>query len=266
MLTTESKDEAFEKAQYLDELNTQRRSDQDKILKAASAQVEEHADDPVIVVSSEGWNHGIVGIVASKLLEKYHKPALVLQELADVSKGSARSFGDFNIALAIENSKDLITTGGGHSLAAGITLPTKNIDAFRKSINQFYKKQKLINQELALLPKVDANADLSELTKELLQQINQLEPFGNGNPRPIFQTNDLTVRNIRKMGNDSQHIKLELCDKDGFRMSFLSFNAPKHYFVEPGTHVSVRYELELNEWNGTCSVEGRLLHLEINSL
>lgn len=265
ILTTNDTAEAFEKAQYLDELNSRRRFDQDKIFKEACNQVEEYIDDPVIVVSSKDWNHGIVGIVASKLLEKYHKPALVLQEIDDVSKGSARSFGDFNIAEAIEDSKDIITTGGGHSLAAGITLPTKNIDAFRKNINKFYKKQKLTNQELALLPKVDANADLSEISEELIDQINSLEPFGNGNPRPVLQTDNLTVKNVRKMGTDSQHIKLELCNNNGVKMSFIAFNAPKHYFVALGNHVSVRYDIELNEWNGIRSVEGRLLYLEVTN-
>lgn len=265
MLTTESADEAFEKAQYLDELNAKRRSDQDKIFKAASIQAESRADDPVIVASGKDWNHGIVGIVASKLLEKYHKPALVLQELPAISKGSARSFGDFNISQAIEACRNLITTGGGHSLAAGITLPTENIESFRQMINEFYRQLNLTDQELNLLPKVDAIADLSEINEGLINQINQLEPFGSGNTRPILQTSSLMVRNIRKMGGDQQHLKLELSDKNGVRMSFLAFNAPKDYFVQVGTRVSVRYEIELNEWNGSRSVEGRLLHLEVDS-
>ena len=265
MLITESTDEAYERAQYLDELNTKRRADQDKIFKAASIQVESRADDPVIVVSGEDWNHGIVGIVASKLQEKYRKPALVLQEFPDISKGSARSFGDFNISQAIEACKNLITTGGGHSLAAGVTLPTENIEAFRQKINEFYKQLNLTDQELKLIPKVDAIADLSEINEELANQIDQLEPFGSGNNRPILQTNGLTVRSIRKMGSDQQHLKLDLSDKNGFRMSFLAFNAPKNYFVQVGARVSVSYEIELNEWNGMRSVEGRLLFLKVDS-
>ena len=264
LLITKSPEIAFEKAQYLDELNTKRRSEQDKIFKEASIQVEVRSDDPVIVVSGKEWNHGIVGIVASKLLEKYHKPALVLQELSDISKGSARSFGDFNIAQAIEACKSLIKSGGGHSLAAGITLPTENIDAFRQMINKFYKQLNLTDQELASLPKVDAVADLSEISEGLVLQIDQLEPFGSGNSRPVLQTNALTVRKVFKMGSNQQHLKLELSDKNGLRMTFLAFNAPKNYFVKPGACVSVRYDIELNEWNGMRSVEGRLLYLETN--
>lgn len=264
LLTAESSEIAFNKAQYLDELNSKRRSEQDKIFKEASAQVESRPDDPVIVVSNKGWNHGIVGIVASKLLEKYHKPALVLQELEDISKGSARSFGDFNITRAIEACKSLIKSGGGHSLAAGVTLPTENIEAFRKAINELYLKLNLTNQESALLPRVDAIADLSEINEELAAQIEQLEPFGYGNSRPVIQTNELTVCKVFRMGNNQQHLKLQLSDKNGQKMTFLAFNAPKNYFVNPGSQVSVRYEIELNDWNGLRSVEGRLLHLELN--
>lgn len=254
---------AFEKAQYLDELNTNRRKDQDKIFKEAIIQAEKYITDPVLVVSGADWNHGIVGIVASKLLEKYKKPVFVLQEIDEESKGSARSYGDFSVADAVNTSKDIITKGGGHKLAAGITLPTKNIDAFRQRVNDFYRSQKLTNQRLLLLPNADTSAELFELTEEVVGLIGQLEPFGNGNPQPILMTTNLIALNIRKMGADSQHVKLELKDDSGRKMQFLAFNAPDHFFVDPGTLVTVWYYLDVNEWQGRRSVEGRLIRLEI---
>jgi single-stranded-DNA-specific exonuclease len=254
---------AFEKAQRLDELNISRRIDQAKIMEKAIIQAEKYADDPVLVVSGADWNHGIVGIVAAKLLEKYKKPAFVLQEMGDESKGSARSYGDFSAADAILASGDIITKGGGHKLAAGVTLPTKNIAAFRKRVNEFYKSQKLANQQLLLLPKADALAELAEVTEELIDLISQLEPFGNGNPQPILKSDNLLVKNIRRMGADAQHIKLELQDSSGQTMQFLAFSAPEHFFVEPGARVSIWYHADINEWQGRRTVEGRLLHLEI---
>jgi len=254
---------AFEKAQRLDELNISRRIDQAKILKAAIIQAEKYADDPVLVVSGADWNHGIVGIVAAKLLEKYKKPAFVLQEMGDESKGSARSYGDFSAADAILASKNIVTKGGGHKLAAGVTLPTENIAAFRKWVNEFYKTQKLTDQQLLLLPKADTLAELAEVTDELVDLISQLEPFGNGNPQPILKSDNLLVKNIRKMGADAQHIKLELQDSSGQTMQFLAFSAPEHFFVELGTRVAIWYHPDINEWQGRRTVEGRLLHLEI---
>ena len=263
MLISEDSINALEKAQYLDDLNRQRRTDQDKILKEAIIQADIYGENPVLVVSSADWNHGIVGIVAAKLLERYKKPTFVLQEMGDESKGSARSYGDFSAISVVQASKDIITKGGGHRLAAGITLPTKNIGEFRNLANKLYREQKLINQNLLLLPNADAEAELNEVDENLVCLIRQLEPFGNGNPQPILKTNNLKVVNVRKMGSNSQHLKLELKDDSGRKMQFLSFNAPSEYDVEIGCRVSIWYQPDINEWQGKKSVEGQLLHLKI---
>ena len=254
---------ALEKAQQLDALNTARRSDQDKILKEAITQAENFKDDHVLVVSAPGWNHGIIGIVAAKLLEKYKKPTYVLEEMGEEAKGSARSYGDFSAADAIRASDDIITKGGGHKLAAGVTLPTANIAAFRARVNEFYRSQNLFNQAQLLLPKADIYIETFHLINEaLLEELETLEPFGNGNPDPVLAVESALVINQRKMGADAQHVKLELQDAHGRSMQFLAFSAPEHFFVEPGERVKVWFQPMLNEWQGRRSVEGRLLHLE----
>ena len=209
-----------------------------------------------------GWSHGIIGIVAAKLLEKYKKPTFVFEEIGNELKGSARSYGDFSAADAIRTADDIITKGGGHKMAAGATLPTKNIQAFRKRVNDFYREQELFNQPALLLPKADATASLNEVTEELIEQIATLEPFGNGNPQPILKSENVLVVNQRRMGADAQHLKLELQDTQGAALQMLAFSAPEHFFVEPGERVTVWYQPDVNEWNGRRSVEGRLLHLE----
>lgn len=256
---------AFEKAQILDELNSARRIEQAKIQKEAVEQAEKYPNDSVLVVSSENWNHGVVGIVASKLLEKYKKPVFIFQEIGEQSRGSARSFGDFSAAEAIEVARDLITSGGGHKLAAGVTLPTMNIPEFRKKINQFYAGKKLKDQSKLLLPSEDTMAELHEITEELIDMISQLEPFGHGNPRPILKSDDLLVISLRRMGAEAQHVKLELQNIGGKTMQFLAFSAPEHFFVEPGEMVSVWYSPNLNEWQGKRTVEGYIEHLEVLS-
>ncbi len=254
---------ALEKAQLLDDMNKKRRSDQDKILKEAVVQAEKYRNDPVLVVSGKDWNHGIIGIVAAKLLEKFKKPTYVLEEMGDEAKGSARSYGDFSAADAIRAADDIITKGGGHKLAAGVTLPTANIDAFRKRVNDFYRDKGLFNQEALLLPKADALAELSDVTEELVEKITSLEPFGNGNPQPVLKTESALVIHQRRMGADAQHIKIEVQDGSGGSIQLLAFNAPVHFFVEPGERVTVWYQPDINEWNGRRTVEGRLLHLEL---
>lgn len=254
---------ALEIAEKLDVMNTTRRSEQDKIFTAAKLQAEQYKSDNVLVLSGQNWSHGIIGIVAAKILETYKKPTYVLEELGEESKGSARSFGDFSVADAIRAADDIITKGGGHKYAAGMTLPTKNIDAFRKRVNEHYRAQKLSNQELLLLPREDVVTGFELVTEQLVNDIVTLEPFGNANPEPVLKTVGLTVTKQRRMGDHGQHLKLDLRDNAGKIMQVIAFSAPRHFFVEPGEMVTIWYQPTINEWNGRRTVEGRLLHLEI---
>lgn len=264
MLRATDSMEALEKAQQLDALNQSRRTDQDKIFKAAIIQAEQYKNDPVLVVSHPDWNHGIIGIVAAKLLEKYKKPTYVLQEMGDESKGSARSYGDFSAADAIRASDDIIIKGGGHKLAAGVTVPTKNISAFRQRVNEFYRSKDLFNQAALLLPKADIHVvNFTDVNEALLKQLEQLEPCGNGNPEPVFKSESMLVINLRRMGADAQHVKITLQDENAKKMEFLAFNAPESFFVEPGEYVTIWFQPSVNEWQGRRTIEGRLLHLEV---
>lgn len=263
MLRANDSEVAVERANFLDGLNVSRRADQDVIFKEAIEQAQKYIDHPVLVVSAPHWNHGIIGIVAAKLLEKYKKPTYVLQEMGAETKGSARSFGDFSAADAIRASDDIITKGGGHKLAAGVTLPTENIEKFRVSVNEYYRSLELKDQEAILLPKEDIEVSTLDVVNEaLIEEISLLEPFGNGNPEPIICVRDVTVFYVKRMGSDAQHVKLEL-GSGGVRMQFLAFNAPPHYFVDPGQMVSVWFQPMINEWQGRRNVEARLLHLEV---
>jgi len=253
---------ALELAQKLDELNVSRRKAQDVIYKAALEQAEQYQDHPVLVLSHADWSHGIIGIVAAKILERYKKPTYVLQELGVESKGSARSYGDFSVADAIRASDDIITKGGGHKLAAGVTLPTENIDAFRKRVNEYFKSLNLPPQERLLLPSADVTAtDFSEATEALVAELSRLEPYGNGNPEPIICFERVTVMGVRRMGSESQHVKLSLQDVNGKKLDVVAFSAPEEWFAEVGQEISVWVELSINEWRGMRSVQGRLLHL-----
>ncbi|NCO10297.1 single-stranded-DNA-specific exonuclease RecJ [Candidatus Saccharibacteria bacterium] len=262
LLTTRDPQEALRIARQLDDMNKSRRKDQDGIFEEAKVQAEKYADDPVIVVSASGWNHGIVGIVAAKLLEKYQKPAFVLAEDGEVAKGSARSYGGFSAADAIRSAEAHITKGGGHALAAGVTLPVGAVDEFRKAVNNYYRELKLVDQAQLLVSTADADALLSEVDETLVGQFAALEPFGNGNPQPILRSVNLAVMDVRRMGDKAQHVKLLVRDTNDTQLQLLAFNAPDHFFVEVGERVDVWYSPDINEWQGRRSVEGRLLRVE----
>ena len=253
---------ALEASEKLEELNIKRRGIQDAIFEEACVQAEQLADDRVLVVSSDGWNHGVIGIVASKLVEKYKKPVFIIGEHGEEATGSARSFGDFSAADAVRAADDIIIKGGGHGAAAGVTLETEKIGDFRRRVNEFYDSLQLTNQERYLLPKADVEIDdFSEITEELVANLAKMEPFGNGNPEPVLKITRVSVLSMRRMGADGQHVKLALRDKNGKVLQMLAFNAPEEFFREPGDEVAAWFQPTINEWQGVRTVEGRLLHI-----
>ena len=253
---------ALEASEKLEELNVKRRSIQDTIFEEACMQAEKLANDRVLVVSSDGWNHGVIGIVASKLVEKYKRPVFIIGERGEEATGSARSFGDFSAADAVRAADDIIIKGGGHGAAAGVTLETEKIGDFRRRVNEFYDSLQLTNQERYLLPRADVEIDdFSEITEELIENLAKMEPFGNGNPEPVLTIARASVLSMRRMGADGQHVKLALRDKNGKVLQMLAFNAPEEFFREPGDEVAVWFQPTINEWQGVRTVEGRLLHV-----
>ena len=253
---------ALEASEKLEELNTKRRGIQDAIFEEACVQAEELANDRVLVVSSDGWNHGVIGIVASKLVEKYKKPVFIIGERGEEATGSARSFGDFSAADAVRAADDIIIKGGGHGAAAGVTLETEKIGDFRRRVNEFYDSLQLTNQERYLLPRADVEIDdFSEVDEELVENLAKMEPFGNGNPEPVLKITRVSVLSMRRMGADGQHVKLALRDKNGKVLQMLAFNAPEGFFREPGDEVVAWFQPTINEWQGVRTVEGKLLHV-----
>ena len=263
MLTARDGLAALEASEKLEELNVKRRGIQDAIFEEACVQAEQLADDRVLVVSSGGWNHGVIGIVASKLVERYKKPVFIIGERGEEATGSARSFGDFSAADAVRAADDIIIKGGGHGAAAGVTLATEKIGDFRRRVNEFYDSLQLTNQERYLLPRADVEIDdFSEINEELVENLAKMEPFGNGNPEPVVKITTAIVLSVRRMGADGQHVKLALRDKNGKVLQVLAFNAPEEFFREPGDEVAAWFQPIINEWQGARTVEGRLLHVE----
>lgn len=261
MLTARDGLAALEASEKLEELNGKRRGIQDAIFEEACVQAEKLADDRVLVVSSSGWNHGVIGIVASKLVEKYKKPVFIIGERGEEATGSARSFGDFSAADAVRAADDIIIKGGGHGAAAGVTLETGKIGDFRQRVNEFYDSLQLTNQERYLLPKADVEIDdFSEVDEELVANLAKMEPFGNGNPEPVLKIARVSVLSMRRMGTDGQHVKLALRDKNGKVLQMLAFNAPEEFFREPGDEIAAWFQPIINEWQGARTVEGKLLH------
>ena len=257
---------ALEKAKYLDELNKKRRKLQSDALEITIQKAKDFENDKVLVIADENFNDGIIGIVASGLMEKFKKPVFVISIEGEIAKGSARSFGEFSASQAVDKAREIIIKGGGHDAAAGVTLPTSKIDDFRKIVNQFYDSLNLKDQLKYLLPKVDIQLeDFSPISLDLFEKITKLEPFGNGNEEPTFEIKIARVVARQEMGDKKQHLKLTLTDGEN-EIKMLKFNAPEEFFAEIGEEIDVVFSLGLNEWQGQKNIEGQILHLERKSV
>ena len=259
LLRTDSAPEAASLTNKLEALNKKRNTEQ----ISATNEIEKRGiiDGPV-VIEVGNWHEGILGIVAGKLVERYQKPAFVLTEVENgYLKGSGRSFGDFNLAEALSNVKDLIISGGGHAAAAGVRLEQKNLYAFREKINAYYESLNLKNQEKYLKPTPDLDIeDLSELNLDFLEELKKLEPFGLGNEEPIFRLKNVNIELIRKMGADEKHLRLDIKDKKGRIMKLVAFYAPENWLnLDYEDKIEPIIKLTENDFNGVKSVEGRII-------
>lgn len=261
LLTAADSEMALALAEQLDGMNTARRTEQDRIFQEAIIQAEQRASDPVLIVSDPSWSHGIIGIVAAKLLERYYKPTFVLQELEDgTAKGSARSFGDFSAVEGIRATEQHLIKGGGHKLAAGVTLKTEHIDTWREAMQSYCRGLKLVDQLRHLEPQADAELeDFSLWTESEIDALDALEPYGNGNKSPVFSVGSLTVASRRTMGAENQHVKYRLIDRNGEQREFVAFSAADRFTAVEGEKVRIWAEPTINEWRGKRTAEGRLL-------
>lgn len=259
LLSTKSIDEAREVAAQLDDLNNQRRHQQQVIQNAAREQAK-FSKDEVLVLSDKEWSHGIVGIVASKIKEEFAKPTFILQNLGKTSKGSGRSFGNFDLGKAVEHCSDLLISGGGHAMAAGVTIKSDKMDDFKKRINEYYKKLNLSQQCNLLKPKPDLLIEnLNLMNKDLLVAINKLRPFGKDNPKPVFES-QLRVLSHKSVGHDLAHIKLKLADSNSNEIEAIGFGLASK-FDSAETSVKVLYEISENNFNGQTSIQLNLVDI-----
>ena len=266
LLRTKSPTEAASLANKLEDLNQKRKIEQQSATKEIKTR---GIKEGPIIIETGHWHEGILGIVAGRLLEDYHKPSFVLTELENgVYKGSARSFGDFNLAEALSHVKDTIIKGGGHAGAAGVSIEQKNIYAFREKINDYYNSLKLENQDQYFKVHADLELeDFSDLTLDFLDDLKLLEPFGAGNEEPIFKLKNVQIENASRMGAEHNHLRLDLKDKNNKHLKLVAFYAPEEWLnldpTDPILKIEPLITLTENEWGGVKSVEARLIDLNV---
>lgn len=233
--------------------NEERRRVEAAISEAAFADIEARglANDRVIVVDGADWHHGVIGIVASRITDRLGKPCLVLSRGGEEAKGSGRSVEGFSLFEAVCACGDLLIKYGGHPMAAGVTLRTDQIDAFRKAINAYAAEK--FPQMPAQTVTLDCRLNPAALSVSMVESLSRLEPFGSGNPQPVFGLYNMTLCDISAVGGGG-HLRLTL-EKNGAVLTAMRFNTkPEEFVWQMGDRLDLAVQLEARAYRGQKSL------------
>jgi single-stranded-DNA-specific exonuclease len=258
MLTTDDSEKARSIAAALEACNTRRQEVERQIVDEARKLLEAEggmAERAAIVVAREGWHAGVIGIVASRLAELFHRPAIVISLGQEVSQGSARSIPGFNVYEAIKECSEGLLSFGGHSAAAGMKLRGDQIALFAQRFEEACGRT-LKAEHLEREISIDAEVLLGTLSLRVVEEIEKLEPHGIGNPRPLLLATDLEIAGQpREVGNQKQHLQLRL-KQHGHELKAIGWNmAEKGRSLSAGSRCAVVFHPSINEWNNRRDVQ-----------
>ena len=267
LLTTSDPVRARVLAAQLEGLNSQRRLLTSQVYRAAEAQLREDPsllEQPAIVLGHPSWPGGVVGIVASRLKDRYNKPVILLNTAeGEPARGSARSIEGLHITEAIAAQKDLLLGFGGHPMAAGMALEQENLPVFRKRLGVTIESMlgDVVYEEPSL--QLDAWLPFNELTLDLAGAIERLAPFGAGNPSLTFASRNVTLKAVRKIGKTQEHLRLNLEDKHGNTNSVLWWNGIDDELPETGSKIDVAYSLRASTYRGERQLQLQYLDFRV---
>jgi single-stranded-DNA-specific exonuclease len=270
LLLSEDPREARALAEQLDRANAERQDLQARIAGEAIAHAEKLGSPEerrTLVVSSSGWHAGVVGIVAARLVERFHRPALVIAEEGGVAKGSGRSVEGFHLYDALARCARHLTRFGGHKHAAGVTLDTARISAFAEAL-EAEGKEALDPAQLAPRLRIDAELHPREVRMELASQLRRLAPFGAGNPEPVFFCREMAAHEVRllpdKKGTGPGHLKLRLGEagpqvgeEEAIALDAIGFNLGGTSLTV-GAKLDAAFQLSIDTWNGADRLQLKL--------
>ncbi len=262
LLLTPSYQEAKELAREISEANSQRQSIEGEITSTAIEIIENNPKikyQKVIVVDGEGWHQGVIGIVASRLVERYGKPCIVISSNGEISKGSGRSVDGFSLYDALSYSKAALVQYGGHTLAAGLTVQTDKIDEFRALINEYASTAQAAVAELH----IDCKLNPVSIKVELLESIEQLAPFGAENPQPLFGLYNMVITATQPVGN-GKHMRITV-EKNGCTVTAIMFSVePVQFPFREGDRVDLAVRLSVNEYMGKARVNVQIKDIKLS--
>ena len=258
MLTTDVQERADELAQSLDICNTQRQEVERRMVDEAHEMITAQGglkERGAIVLGREGWHPGVIGIVASRLVDTYHRPTIVIALNGEIGQGSARSIAGFDLYEAIRACSEGLTTFGGHPAAAGLKLPRSHFEAFAERFD-LHCRGVLSAEQLQKTINIDAEVLLGVLTLKVVESIETLEPHGMGNPKPLLVANGVRVVGVPKVvGPKLNHLQVKFCQGDTTLKAIAWNMAERGKVLKPGKLCSIAFHPSINEWNSRREVQ-----------
>ena len=254
LLTTPSQEEAYGIAEELQETNLERQALERDIHEMARQDVLKQGPDAdyVVVVGGQDWHPGVIGIVASRLVEEFYKPTLVISIKDGIGKGSCRSIDNCNIYEALQSAEDLLIQFGGHQAAAGFSIKEDKIPALRERLAH-YCKEHLAETDYLPIVDIDSQVAIDDIDVPLIEEIETLEPYGMANPTPVLALEEATISDLFLMGQQKKHAKV-LLEREDSTIDAIAWNRPDlHASFFPGDRVKVAFTVQKNEWNGHVS-------------
>ena len=252
LLLTEDKDEAKELAREISDANVQRQATETEITASAVEYIEntpEIKHGRVLVVEGEGWHQGVIGIVASRLVEKYGKPCIVISKNGDIAKGSGRSIDGFSLYDALSFCGDILTQFGGHVLAAGLTVDSDKIGAFRDRINEYAQSREAVIPTL----KIDCKLNPSSINTETVESLRVLEPYGAENPQPLFGIYNMEITAVQPVGA-GKHLRITVKRNNNYITVIMFSVSLEEFPYKTGDVVDLAVKLGENEYQGKLQV------------
>jgi single-stranded-DNA-specific exonuclease len=257
LLTTESNAAAEQQAEYLNKLNSRRQKEEALILDSIFSDFQrhpQHLKKRALVCWHPEWHQGVIGIVASRIMQRYFRPAVVIAIDGEIGKGSARSIPGLNLFNALQNCQDYLEGFGGHSMAAGLSIRTKKLEEFQHAFEEAITQMAQPDDWIPKLT-IDAEVDFADISASLINEIEALSPFGSGNPEPVFMAHDVRVVSSKMVGKN--HRKMALAQGSGPRpktFQAIRFNAEDRMQTEM-VFSQIAYRLRWNRWNDNKTIQ-----------
>jgi len=253
-------------AEYLNQKNIERQKVQKEITELALLESEDSTKRKFVVVAGKGWHRGVIGLAASRIVEKLYRPTIVLSLEDGIGHGSARSIADYHLLKGLDSCSELFEQYGGHAAAAGMKMKEENIEKLKEKLNE-HAGRSLTEEELTPEIKIDAEVPSEDLRLDLVEDIKQLEPFGQGNPKPVFITRKLKIERDPWIMKEL-HLKLKLTDDSGRKFEAVWWGGVEKssgQTLAQGKSIELVYTPEANTWQGNTRLQLVVKDLNSNS-